>query len=74
MTCTGNVWEWVQDWYGRYSRGAQIDPQGPSAGSSRVVRGGGFRYNAQSSRSALRYYYSPDFRDYDIGARLLRTK
>jgi formylglycine-generating enzyme required for sulfatase activity len=36
----GNVSEWVGDWYGPYWSSALIDPSGPTAGSSRVVRGG----------------------------------
>jgi formylglycine-generating enzyme required for sulfatase activity len=31
--------EWVQDWYGPYSDGLQIDPRGPQDGENRVVRG-----------------------------------
>ena len=36
----GNVWEWTADWYGDYTSVAQTDPQGPDAGTVRVVRGG----------------------------------
>jgi formylglycine-generating enzyme required for sulfatase activity len=35
-----NFHEWVQDWYGDYSAGRQIDPTGPAEGALRVVRGG----------------------------------
>ena len=36
----GNVWEWVDNWYGDYPSEPQVDPTGPESGSSRVVRGG----------------------------------
>ncbi len=42
----GNVWEWVQDCYGEYPAEAVTDPQGPSSGSSRVKRGGGWSSTA----------------------------
>ncbi len=37
---SGNVSEWCQDWFGKYSGDRQIDPTGPSSGSERVIRGG----------------------------------
>ena len=55
----GNVYEWVQDWWGSYSSGSQVDPEGPSTGSGRVIRGGGFGHHGQGTRSAYRYSYSP---------------
>lgn len=41
---TGNVWEWVQDFFGdtRRSKGASTNPKGPEAGPCRVQRGGSF--------------------------------
>jgi formylglycine-generating enzyme required for sulfatase activity len=38
----GNVAEWVNDWYGAYPTRATNNYTGPSQGSARVVRGGGW--------------------------------
>jgi formylglycine-generating enzyme len=50
----GNVSEWCVDWYNTYSTTAQTNPTGPSTGSYRVYRGGGWSSGAQYCRSALR--------------------
>ena len=72
----GNVWEWVQDWYGDnyYNSSPRVDPQGPTSGSYRVFRGGSFNSDAQFLRSANRSRNSPGARDASIGARLLRIR
>jgi formylglycine-generating enzyme required for sulfatase activity len=66
----GNVYEWCQDWYGTKLLGGN-DPAGPSAGSSRVIRGGGWFDVAVTCRSAYRNRYSPSLRRGDIGFRVV---
>ncbi|MBU1700999.1 MAG: formylglycine-generating enzyme family protein [Candidatus Eisenbacteria bacterium] len=68
----GNLWEWCNDWYGAYG-GYETDPEGPEAGSFRVLRGGGWFNVAQDCRSAVRYYDYPDFSLRYIGFRLARS-
>ncbi len=70
----GNVWEWVQDRYGRtyYQSSPVRDPQGPAEGKYRVFRGGGWSGIARYCRSAPRRYASPGFRHATIGFRILR--
>src|SRR5476649_2950280 len=37
----GNVWQWCQDWWEHdYSKSSSENPQGPSHGTQRVLRGG----------------------------------
>jgi formylglycine-generating enzyme required for sulfatase activity len=69
----GNVWEWVQDWYGEYTAEPVTDPQGPTSGSLRVLRGGGWIRDAGHCRSACRGFARPGPRYVVLGFRLVRT-
>jgi formylglycine-generating enzyme required for sulfatase activity len=68
----GNVWEWVQDWYGRYSKEPQTNPSGPEQGSGRVIRGGSWVHDAVYCRSAFRIITVPGLRIFYLGFRLAR--
>lgn len=67
----GNVWEWCNDWFGDYPRGAVTDPKGPANGESRVARGGSWFDYPQSCRAAFRLDYSPVLRLNNVGFRVV---
>ncbi len=71
---SGNVYEWCSDWKGSYSSGSQTNPQGPSSGSNRVVRGGSWNFFPRLCRVALRGNGAPGYRVNGVGFRLARTK
>ncbi|MFA6109664.1 MAG: formylglycine-generating enzyme family protein [Candidatus Latescibacterota bacterium] len=69
----GNVAEWIQDGYGDYSSGTQVDPRGLEDDMIRVVRGGSFDTHARGTRSAARYGGAQDVTYFHIGARLVKA-
>ncbi|HPM78005.1 MAG TPA: formylglycine-generating enzyme family protein [bacterium] len=73
---SGNVWEWVNDWYGElyYQEGPAVDPTGPAAGLSRVLRGGAFNNAAFYLRVSFRNYSSPTERNRVAGFRCARDR
>lgn len=67
----GNVWEFVNDWYGDYPMSSVTDPVGLSVGSRRVIRGGGYDDIVSRSRSAYRFKYPPYLQSGGISFRLV---
>jgi len=69
---SGNALEWCQDWYGEkyYNDSPRKNPEGPSSGSGRVVRGGSWDFGPAVVRAAFRAWFNPDTRNTDIGFRV----
>ena len=71
---SGNVWEWCQDRYGRYSKSSQTNPTGATSGSFRVRRGGSWNFTARICRSSCHYESLPSLRNSDLGFRLVLSE
>ncbi|MCP5106847.1 MAG: SUMF1/EgtB/PvdO family nonheme iron enzyme, partial [bacterium] len=70
----GNVREWCSDWFGEeyYDESPLKNPKGPTDGSNRVFRGGGWFNDAHYCRAAYRLAGNPGARWIDFGFRLAR--
>ena len=70
---SGNVWEWVSDWYraDAYREGEGRNPVGPPAGVLRIVRGGSWvTHDVAQLRCSHRHKVPPDTYAYSIGFRV----
>ena len=67
----GSVWEWCSDFSAsKYPAGSLTDPVGPSWGSNRVLRGGGWSYPAELCQSSFRLGGDPSDRYGYLGFRV----
>jgi len=67
---SGNVWEWVNDWYStKITGGAVTDPMGPGSGTYKVIRGGSFAQTETFMRCGSRYQMTPTRYYRDLGFR-----
>jgi len=72
----GNVWEWVKDYYNdenSYVNSPRMNPQGPTTGDHRIVRGGSWFNYARGVRASTRKDGMPDRRSGATGFRLAET-
>lgn len=74
---SGNVSEWVSDWYQYEYYGRDTDfnnPRGPINGIFKITRGGAWNHNASELTSSYRdLYYRPESRNFNIGFRCVKN-
>jgi formylglycine-generating enzyme required for sulfatase activity len=69
LDMAGNVREWVEDWFGEYPAGRQVNPTGPPVGESHIPRGGSWLDRPDNLRSTNRGGLSPDYTRHKVGFR-----
>jgi formylglycine-generating enzyme required for sulfatase activity len=69
---TGNVWEWVSDWYSEdfYAKSPKDAPEGPPSGRTRVLRGGYWGDTSGFARATRRIGLLPDAKAAGYGFRV----
>ena len=70
---SGNVSEWIWDWYGEYQVSDNLDPIGPVAGTYRVQRGGSVVSGINQARVDARHPVEPSYVSPFQGFRIVRT-
>ena len=75
LDMTGNLWELVADWYNEsyYRSSPRDNPQGPTSGEYRVLRGGTYFLSVEVVQTADRVGYPPDERNDVFGFRCVRS-
>lgn len=71
----GNVWEWVQDWYGidYYEVSDKQNPRGPAVGQFKVLRGGAWSELPKYLLTYGRFKLPPQTRNSYTGFRCARS-
>lgn len=72
---SGNVLEWVNDWYDRdyYASSTDTNPLGPLEGDVKVLRGGSWLAPAEDTTTTARSIYDPNVSRANIGFRCAMT-
>jgi len=71
---SGNVYEWVWNWYALYSYRIGNLYSGPINGTDKVIRGGSWYHNADHLRTTSRDYVKPYVKTGFIGFRVVRSR
>jgi formylglycine-generating enzyme required for sulfatase activity len=70
LDMSGNLWEWVADYFAPYPSDSQTDPTGPDSGTERILRGGSWQSdNWDELRSTYRSPADPTQGVEGIGVR-----
>lgn len=71
----GNVWEWVQDWYGAnyYEVSEKQNPRGPDEGQFKVLRGGSWSELPKYLLTYGRFKLSPNTKNSYTGFRCAKS-
>ena len=71
----GNVWEWVQDWYGTnyYEVSDKQNPRGPEEGQFKVLRGGSWSELPKYLLTYGRFKLPPNTRNSYVGFRCAKS-
>jgi hypothetical protein len=70
---TGNVSEWCSDWYAPYHLGTEPNPQGPTTGQEKIMRGSSYSNCQDNSYISHRYMAAPTEATNYCGMRLALT-
>lgn len=70
---TGNVSEWCSDWYAPYHFGTVPNPQGPTTGKEKIIRGSSYSNCQDNSYLSHRYMTVPTEATSYCGMRLALT-
>ncbi len=69
----GNVWEWVNDWSGKYPQGNVTDWHGADSGWEKIARGGSWANFAKAVTADYRGQFDIDKRADNLGFRICAT-